>query len=645
MSGYSPAMIEQAISMALTIAHHTGSQGFAWDDLVEAVTTLDAGTAIGSEYIPMERRAVAIHEAGHAVAGHVYLTGRESTRLTIKKRGDQGVGGHHWMIEKEERLFSFQHEMFHDIVWGLGAMAAERVVYGENSNGVGGDVAGVTARAALMVGRAAMGPQPFHVTPRRTARPRSRRARQVLDRFEKIGLQIMSRAGGGGPFDADPIAGVLGDPTKRTVAAQILGQAYVTAHNLAIANRAGIETIADALEDKREIMGDELLRLLESARDHDPRARPRRRVGLAAARVLGGDRTRPAAARAAAPSGGDGVSEAHRRAARRGAARVHRGRAGPADRPSRAEPSRTDRARSAAYRSRFAIVYAALALVAGLGVGAFVVLAVAPGSGARRRSGRRGSRRAATRPRRSRSPTGSRKRYRLKSGQQLVGGARRAHRRSSGAERRRAREHDRDPPRHVDREEGRERDRHHLGGQAASSTSSAASAQHCSIKGGTPSEARHALLRREALELALYTFKYVDGIDSVSVFLPPRPDGQAAGDVGLPQEERRQGRAAASRSSSRSAPKTPTIGTMTKRELALVNRITEPRLYTYEYQQAQDGSAVLDLRPGRPRRLARRATARPTRRTPGCACSPKSRLDRLDWWPTPGPHRARVAAL
>ena len=39
------------------------------------------------------------------MAGHVYLTGRESTRLTIKKRGDQGVGGHHWMIEKEERLF------------------------------------------------------------------------------------------------------------------------------------------------------------------------------------------------------------------------------------------------------------------------------------------------------------------------------------------------------------------------------------------------------------------------------------------------------------------------------------------------------------------------------------------------------------
>ena len=263
MSGYSPAMIEQATSMALTIAHHTGRTAFAWDDLVEAVTTLDAGTAIGSEYVPHERRAVAIHEAGHAVAGHVYMTSRESTRLTIKKRGDQGVGGHHWMIEKEERLFSFQHEMFQDIIWGLGAMAAERVVYGENSNGVGGDVAGVTARSAMMVGRAAMGPQPFTVTPRddETAEEAHRR---VLDRFEKIGLQIMSRSGGGGPFDADPIAGVLGDPGKRTVAAQVIGQAYVTAHNLAILNRGAIERIADALEDKREIMGDELLDLLNS---------------------------------------------------------------------------------------------------------------------------------------------------------------------------------------------------------------------------------------------------------------------------------------------------------------------------------------------------------------------------------------------
>jgi hypothetical protein len=44
---------------------------------------------------------------------------------------------------------------------------------------------------------------------------------------------------------------------------------------------------------------------------------------------------------------------------------------------------------------------------------------------------------------------------------------------------------------------------------------------NCTISAGTPSSARLLLLRREALELALYTFKYIDGIDNVVAILPP----------------------------------------------------------------------------------------------------------------------------
>ncbi len=43
-----------------------------------------------------------------------------------------------------------------------------------------------------------------------------------------------------------------------------------------------------------------------------------------------------------------------------------------------------------------------------------------------------------------------------------------------------------------------------------------------SVRGGKPSEERHLLLRREALELALYTFRYVEDVDLVVVLLPPR---------------------------------------------------------------------------------------------------------------------------
>ncbi len=44
---------------------------------------------------------------------------------------------------------------------------------------------------------------------------------------------------------------------------------------------------------------------------------------------------------------------------------------------------------------------------------------------------------------------------------------------------------------------------------------------HGSIEHGTPSQERHLLVRREALELALYTFRYLDDVDMVVALLPP----------------------------------------------------------------------------------------------------------------------------
>jgi hypothetical protein len=44
-----------------------------------------------------------------------------------------------------------------------------------------------------------------------------------------------------------------------------------------------------------------------------------------------------------------------------------------------------------------------------------------------------------------------------------------------------------------------------------------------SIPGGTPSEERLLLLKREALELALYTFRYAEDVDMVVALLPPSP--------------------------------------------------------------------------------------------------------------------------
>jgi hypothetical protein len=48
--------------------------------------------------------------------------------------------------------------------------------------------------------------------------------------------------------------------------------------------------------------------------------------------------------------------------------------------------------------------------------------------------------------------------------------------------------------------------------------------KNCTIAEGKPSAERGLLLRREALELALYTFNYVADIDAVTVLFPPAMD-------------------------------------------------------------------------------------------------------------------------
>jgi SpoVK/Ycf46/Vps4 family AAA+-type ATPase len=262
-NGYSPAMIDQACSLALTYAHSDGRIAFSRHDLVAAMTTVEAGVAIGQPYPKHEERATAIHEAGHAVCGHLFMESSLSTRLSIRKRGSSG--GHHQMMAVEDRFGRWRSEQVGNLIWGLGAMAAEHVFYDQNTTGVGGDVASVTMQAAQMVGMHAMAPAPIDLSDR-IPDPEEREAeeKRAMQRFERLGEQIMHRSGGG-LMDANPFMGTLGDRNKARLVAGLLGQAFVVAWCTVRANREETERIAQRLIDKGELYGDEVIDLLESA--------------------------------------------------------------------------------------------------------------------------------------------------------------------------------------------------------------------------------------------------------------------------------------------------------------------------------------------------------------------------------------------
>ena len=257
--------------------------------------------------------------------------------------------------------------------------------------------------------------------------------------------------------------------------------------------------------------------------------------------------------------------------------------------------TRADRARRLAYRSRFAAFYVLLAVVAGAGVGALMVLV------------NRGS--PAPAPAWSAwEPAGSAERrlaqigdhvgdqYRLPSGKPLVAVT------YSGAPTVTGPDGSTFQVRAIavrpDTTAGRA-EADDVNTVSAANTvmyTLCGLGSSCSIPEGKPSQARGQLLRREALELALYSFTYLNGVDSTLVLLPPRADGKMAtavfvehGDVG--------GELDRPLDQTLTAPLTPGVGEIQPDEQRVIDRTTRSRVYEYSYLQAQDGSPVMVLTP------------------------------------------------
>ncbi len=138
----------------------------------------------------------------------------------------------------------------------------------------------------------------------------------------------------------------------------------------------------------------------------------------------------------------------------------------------------------------------------------------------------------------------------------------------------------------------------------------------CAIATGTASQARLLLLRREALELALYTFKYISGVDNVVAILPP---GRTQVTGQLTSKPPAPGKTAATtpvdlavvfqraglqhfltQPLRNTLPEQlpPTVSQMSSApEAELVSVITAQALFTQRLIQDQDGSSVLVLSP------------------------------------------------
>jgi ATP-dependent Zn protease len=252
---YSPADIEQVLSLALLYAFEQGREAFEWRDVREAMGNVEAGLAIPVAYTDRDKLAVARHELGHAVASHFFEKDRSHIRLSIRRRADPRggeIGGHHKSLPQEEEWLTFRSQLAGRLRAQLGSVACERVFYGENTTGVTGDLIQATATACRMVGIVGMGGD--------------RLEPELSTKAVNIGEQLISVAEvTTGLHEQGTFNGaVLNNPRSRQVVAQLLGHAYIDDWRLMAINKDGIDLAAEALITQGELVGDEIAGLLDS---------------------------------------------------------------------------------------------------------------------------------------------------------------------------------------------------------------------------------------------------------------------------------------------------------------------------------------------------------------------------------------------
>jgi cell division protease FtsH len=236
-AGYTPVAIAHIINTALPFALLKGRVGLSLEDITEAKIEFDTGEKDPSiVYTDEERRRVAFHEAGHATVAYFLGEGRQLDILSIMKRRDSLGMLHH--SDTEERFTQTRAEYEVLVRIAMGGKAAEEITFGEASSGPAGDLIAATRVAAQMVGACGFG---------RSA--------------------VSMAAQDAGPFSEGFVAKVLADRRMREDVEKLLNDAHAEAKAVLVRHRSVVSALAEALIDRGELIGREIIAAIESGLD------------------------------------------------------------------------------------------------------------------------------------------------------------------------------------------------------------------------------------------------------------------------------------------------------------------------------------------------------------------------------------------
>src|SRR4051794_26153640 len=228
---YSPAQIKHVVNEAVVHAVWNGRDAITYEDFRWALETYEWGLrmpVLGMTY--NDKRRLAYHEAGHAVAAVKLLKRHRVARATIEARHDIGAAALVAWKPLEEIHTKTKDELLADIQISLASRASEQLFLGpgEEMSGASGDLAHATQTAEAMI---------------------------KLYGMNGSLVSYGGMMGAGGPF------GIPGGGGGREVD-RLLDQQFKRVKMMLDDNRAAVIAVAEALIEKHALMGDEVYELV-----------------------------------------------------------------------------------------------------------------------------------------------------------------------------------------------------------------------------------------------------------------------------------------------------------------------------------------------------------------------------------------------
>ena len=245
-SGAVGADLANMVNEAALRAVRMGRNAVLQEDLMEAVEVIIAGKEKKDRILSeKEKRMVAFHEVGHALATALQKNTQPVHKITIVPRTMGALGYTMQMPEGEEHYLMSKDEILDQITVFMAGRAAEELVFGAKTTGASNDIERATSMARAMITQYGMS-----------------------DKFGMAGLESIEHK----YLDGRSVSN-CSDETKTKIDEEIvsvLGACHDKAYSLLEGHRTALDEISEYLIKKETITGDEFMAIFNRIENPEP---------------------------------------------------------------------------------------------------------------------------------------------------------------------------------------------------------------------------------------------------------------------------------------------------------------------------------------------------------------------------------------